>query len=257
MELIKELRARTGIGMMECKKALTETDGDIEAAIEELRKKGLAKAAKKADREALEGGIKIISEGAKSYVISISCETDFLANSDKFKALLETIAVYLKDNGIDSRDAAQKLIESDYALEMGENLQIKDYEILEGGAAADYVHSNGKLAAVIVADTWADAEKLKQVAMHVTAANPEYLSPEDISQDVVDKEQQIQLDIMKNDPNMWNKSDDVLLKIISGKMGKFKSEISLLEQAFVIDPSMKVSAFLGDTKLTTFKRYSI
>lgn len=257
MELIKELRARTGIGMMECKKALTETDGDIDAAIEELRKKGLAKAAKKADREALEGGIKILSEDWKSYVISISCETDFLANSDKFKALLETIAVYLKDNGVDSKDAAQKLIESDYALEMGENLQIKDYEIIEGGATADYVHSNGKIAAVVVAENTVDDTKIKQVAMHVTAANPEYLSPEDISKEVVDKEQQIQLDIMKNDPNMGNKSDDVLLKIISGKMWKFKSEISLLEQAFVIDPSMKVSTFLGDIKLVSFKRYSI
>lgn len=256
MELIKELRARTGIGMMECKKALTETDGDIDAAIEELRKKGLAKAAKKADREALEGGIKIISEGGKSYVISVSCETDFLANSDKFKAMLEVIANYLKDNGVDSRDDAQKLIESDYALEMGENLQVKDYEIVEGGISADYVHSNGKLAAVVVADS-GDETKLKQVAMHVTAANPEYLSPEDISDEVVEKEKQIQLDIMKNDPAMGNKSDDVLLKIIEGKMGKFKSEISLTEQAFVIDPSMKVKAFLGDTTLSAFKRYSI
>lgn len=257
MELIKELRARTGIGMMECKKALEATDGDIEKAIEELRKKGLAKAAKKADREAFEGGIKIISEGGKAYVISVSCETDFLANSDKFKAMLEVIANYLKDNGVDSKDAAQKLIESDYALEMGENLQVKDYEILEGGEVSEYVHSNGKLAAVVVADAGADAGKLKQVAMHITAASPEYLSPEEISDEIVEKEKQIQLDIMKNDPNMGNKSDDVLLKIIEGKMGKFKSEISLLEQAFVVDPSVKVKAFLGDSNVTSFKRYAI
>jgi len=219
MELIKELRARTGIGMMECKKALTETNGDIETAIEELRKKGLAKAAKKADREALEWGIKIISEDGKAYVVSVSCETDFLAISDKFKAMLEVIASYLKDNGAESREDAQKLLESDYALEMGENLQIKEYKIIEGGTVASYVHSNAKLAAVVVAQSGADEEKLKQVAMHVTAANPEYLSPEDISEEVV--------------------------------------EISLLDQAFVIDPSMKVSAFLGDTTVTSFKRYSI
>jgi len=218
MELIKELRARTGIGMMECKKALIETDGDIETAIEELRKKGLAKAAKKADREAFEGGIKIISEAGKSYVISVSCETDFLANSDKFKAMLDVIANYLKDNGTDSKEAAQKLIESDYALELGENLQIKDYEVLEGGSVSDYVHSNGKLAAVVVAEGDADEAKLKQVAMHVTAASPEYLKPEDISDEIIEKEKQIQLDMMKNDPNMGNKSDDVLLKIIEGKM---------------------------------------
>lgn len=156
MELIKDLRERTGIGMMECKKALEASDGDIDVAIEELRKKGLAKAAKKADREVLEGGIKILSEAGKAYVVSVSCETDFLANSDKFKAMLEVIANYLKDNGIDSKEAAQKLIESDYALEMGENLQVKDYDILEGAVVSDYVHSNGKLAAVIVAEAGAD-----------------------------------------------------------------------------------------------------
>lgn len=257
MELIKELRARTGIGMMECKKALIETDGDIDAAIEELRKKGLAKAAKKADREALEGGIKIISEGGKSYVISVSCETDFLANSDKFKAMLEVIANFLKDNGADSKEAAQKYIESDYALEMGENLQVKDYDIIQGGTTAEYVHSNGKLAAVIVADSEADEAKLKQVAMHVTAANPEYLSPEEISEEVVEKEKAIQLDMMKNDPKMANKTDEVLLKIIEGKMGKFKGEISLLEQDFVVDPSQKVKNFLASTTLTSFRRYAI
>ena len=152
MELIKELRARTGIGMMECKKALTETDGDIDAAIEQLRKKGLAKAAKKADREALEGGIKILSEDGKAYVVSVSCETDFLAISDKFKAMLEVMAEYLRDNGADSKEDAQKLLESDYALEMGENLQIKTYEVVEGGVVSQYVHSNGKLAAVVVAN---------------------------------------------------------------------------------------------------------
>lgn len=257
MELIKELRERTGIGMMECKKALESTNGDIDGAIGELRKKGLAKAAKKADREALEGGIKIISEDGISYVISVSCETDFLANSDKFKSMLEVIVNYLKENGVDSKQQAQNLIESDYALEMGENLQIKDFEILEGAVSANYVHSNGKLAAVIIANEGADETKLKQIAMHVTAANPEYLSPEDISDEIIEKEKSIQLEIMKNDPAMGNKSDDVLMKIIEGKMGKFKGEISLLEQAFVIDPNKKVKDFLGDTKLTMFKRYAI
>jgi elongation factor Ts len=241
--------------MMEVKKALEATDGDMDAAIEELRKKGLSKAAKKADREALEGGIKIISEDGKAYVVSISCETDFLAISDKFKAMLDVIAAYLKDNGAESKQAAQELINSDYALELGENLQIQEYEVVEGTAVGTYVHSNAKLAAVVVGSD--DADKLKQVAMHVTAANPEYLSPDDISEEVVEKEKQIQLDIMKNDENMGKKSDDVLLKIIGGKMGKFKSEISLLDQAFVIDPNSKVKNFLGSTTLTSFKRYSI
>lgn len=254
---VKELRERTGIGMMECKKALTQTDGDMDLAIEELRKKGLAKAAKKADREALEGGIKIITEAGNAYVVSISCETDFLAISDKFKSMLNNICEYLKANGADSKAAAQELINSDYALELGENLQINEYLVIEGEANGSYVHSNGKLAALVVAKAGTDEDKLKQVAMHVTAANPEYLKADDISEEVVEKEKAIQLEIMKNDEKMGNKSDDVLLKIIGGKIGKFKSEISLLEQAFVIDPNQKVKAFIGEDTIISFSRFSI
>lgn len=254
---VKELRERTGIGMMECKKALTETNGDMELAIEELRKKGLAKAAKKADREALEGGIKIITEGGKAAVLSIACETDFLANSDKFKAMLTQICEYLLANGESTKEAAQELINSDFALELGENLKIIEYKIVEGGMTASYVHSNGKLAALVVAKEGTDEEKAKQVAMHVTAANPEYLSADDISDEVVDKEKAIQLEIMKNDEKMGNKPDEVLLKIIEGKMGKFKSEISLNEQNFVMDPNMKIKDFIGADSITSFYRFAI
>jgi len=254
---VKELRERTGIGMMECKKALTAAEGDMDKAIEELRKKGLAKAAKKADRETLEGSIKIVTEGGKAFVLSISCETDFLANSDKFKAMMNNIADYLKENGESSKEAAQELINSDYALELGENLQIQEYKIIEGGVAAGYVHSNGKLAALIIANEGTDEEKAKQVAMHVTAANPEFLSASEISEEVVEKEKTLQLEIMKNDEKMANKPDNVLLKIIEGKMGKFKSQISLLEQEFVMDPSKKVKEFIGEDNITSFYRFSI
>jgi len=254
---VKELRERTGIGMMECKKALTATDGDMEKAIEELRKKGLAKAAKKADRETLEWAIKIVTDGGKAAVLSISCETDFLANSDKFKAMLNDIAEYLVKNGEDSKEAAQELINSNYALELGENLKIQEYKIIEGGVAAGYVHSNGKLAALIIAKEGTDPEKAKQVAMHVTAANPEFLSASDISDEVIEKEKAIQLEIMKNDEKMANKPEQVLLKIIEGKMGKFKSQISLLEQDFVMDPSKKVKDFIGEDAITAFYRFSI
>jgi len=254
---VKELRERTGIGMMECKKALTQTDGDMDKAIDELRKKGLAKAAKKADREALEGGIKIISEGGKAYVVSISSETDFLAISDKFKAMITSIAEYLKENWEGSKEAAQTLINSDYALELGENLQIQEYKIIEGDVVSSYVHSNNKLAAVVVAKAGTDEEKLKQVAMHITASSPEYLSPNDISDEIVEKEKALQLDIMKNDPKMGNKPEQVLVKIIEGKMGKFKSEISLLEQAFIMDPSAKVKDFIGEDSIISFERISI
>ncbi len=254
---VKELRERTGIGMMECKKALTATDGDMDKAIDELRKKGLAKAAKKADRETLEGKIKIETSAGKAFVLSISCETDFLAISDKFENMMADIMKYLQENGESSKDAAQELINWDYALELGENLKIQEYKVVEGGVSAGYVHSNGKLAALVVAQEGTDTEKAKQVAMHVTAANPEYLSADDISDEVVEKEKAIQLEIMKNDEKMGNKPDEILLKIIEGKMGKFKSEISLLEQAFVIDPSKKVKDFIGADAITAFHRFSI
>ncbi len=253
---VKELRERTGIGMMECKKALTETDGDMDKAIEELRKKGLAKAAKKADREALEWGIKIEVEGNKAYVVSIACETDFLANSDKFKWMLSDLVKFLKENW-DDKEATQEYINKNYALEMGENLQIKEFKVIEAPVLASYVHSNGKLAALLEAKEWTNEEVLKQVAMHVTAANPEYLSPADISDEIVEKEKALQLDIMKADPKMWEKPEQVLVKIIEGKMGKFKSEISLLEQNFVIDPSKKVKDVIGNDTIIAFHRLSI
>ena len=254
---IKELREITWIGMMECKKALEETNGDMDLAIEELRKKGLAKAAKKADRETLEWWIRILTEGGKAYVVSVSCETDFLANSDRFKTMLDDVVNFLKDNGADSKEAAQEFINKNYALEMGENLQVSNYSIYEGWVASAYVHSNGKLAALIVANAWTDEEKAKQVAMHVTATNPDFLSADDISDEVVEKEKSIQLEMMKNDPKMAGKPDEVLLKIIEGKMGKFKSEISLLEQDFVMDPNVKVKNFIGEKSITAFYRFSI
>ena len=256
-EQIKKLREITWIGMMECKKALEEADWDMDAAIEVLRKKGLSKAAKKADRETFEGGIKIAVEWNKAYVVSVSCETDFLANSDKFKAMLDKVVEFLKEHWADSKSDAQEFINKNYALEMWENLQISNYEIIEGDLVASYVHSNSKLAALIVAKAGTDAEKDKQVAMHVTAASPEYLSPDEIPNDTIEREKSIQLEIMKNDPKMWNKTDDVLLKIIEGKIWKFKSEISLLEQEFVMDPSVKVKNFIWEGNIVSFKRYSI
>lgn len=256
-EQIKKLREITWIGMMECKKALEEADWDMDAAIEVLRKKGLSKAAKKADRETFEGGIKIAVEWNKAYVVSVSCETDFLANSDKFKAMLDKVVEFLKEHWVDSKSDAQEFINKNYALEMWENLQISNYEIIEGDLVASYVHSNSKLAALIVAKAGTDAEKAKQVAMHVTAASPEYLSPDEIPNDTIEREKSIQLEIMKNDPKMWNKTDDVLLKIIEGKIWKFKSEISLLEQEFVMDPSVKVKNFIWEGNIVSFKRYSI
>ena len=253
--LVKELRERTWIGMMECKKALSASNWDIELAIEELRKKGLAKAASKADRESLEWAIKIEIEWNKAYIVSVSCETDFLANSDRYKTMLSSVINELK--AWKNKEEAKEMIDRDYSLEMWENLQVKEYKIVEWVSMWAYVHSNNKLAALVIAWKEVEEEKLKQVAMHVTASNPEFLRASDISDDVVEKEKSIQLEMMKNDPKMTWKPDDVLLKIIEGKMGKFKSEISLLEQPFVINPDQKVKDFIWEDTLSAFYRFSI
>lgn len=252
---VKELRDRTGIGMMECKKALAETNGDVEKAIEELRKKGLAKAAKKADRETSEWWIKIDCEWGKCYVVSISCETDFLAKSEWFQKFLSKIMEMFKA-GKSTEEIEQFKQES--VLELWENLVIKDMKVIEGSKVESYVHSNGKLAAVVVSkSSETDNEKMKQIAMHITATNPEYLKTSDISEDIVSKEKSIQLEAMKNDPKMANKPEQVLENIIAGKINKFKDEISLLEQAFVINPDQRVKDFIWEDTLKEFFRFTI
>ena len=253
--LVKELRDRTGISMMECKKALTATNWDIELAIEELRKKGLAKAAAKADREALEWAIKIVVEGNKAYVVSVSCETDFLANSDRYKSMLSDVVEVLK--AWKTAQDAKVMIDNNYSLEMWENLQVREFNVFEWASVWAYVHSNNKVAALVVAKVETSEEKLKQVAMHITAANPEFLSASDISPEVIEKEKSIQLEMMKNDPKMAGKPDNVLLTIIEGKMSKFASEVSLLEQGFVMNPDQKVKDFIWADTISAFYRFSI
>ena len=252
---VKELRERTWVWMMECKNALTMTDWDMEKAMEELRKKGLSKAAKKADRETSEWFIKIECEDNKCYVLSLTCETDFLAISEWFQKLLSRLMDMLK-SGKTIEEMEQTKNES--VLELGENMTIKVAKVIEWNKIESYVHSNGKLAAVVVSkksDT--DSEKLRQVAMHVTATNPDFLSTSDISVESVEKEKAIQMEIMKNDPKMVGKPDQVLENILIWKINKFKDDISLLEQAFVINPDLRVKHFIWEDTLESFYRFSI
>ena len=254
-EQVKELRERTWVWMMECKNALTITDWDMEKAMEELRKKGLSKAAKKADRETSEWYIKVECEGSKCYVLTLTCETDFLAKSEWFQKLVSRLMDMLK-SGKSLEEMEQTKNES--VLELGENMTIKVAKVIEWNKIESYVHSNGKLAAVVVSkksDT--DSEKLRQVAMHVTATNPDFLSTSDISVESVEKEKAIQMEIMKNDPKMVGKPDQVLENILIWKINKFKDDISLLEQAFVINPDLRVKHFIWEDTLEAFYRFSI
>ena len=257
--MIKELRERTGVGMSDCKNALVEANGDMELAIESLRKKGLAKAAKRAGNETSEGRIKIVTEGNVAYVAVVSCETDFVARNETFDAMLGHFIDIRKASADDASAIAQaeELKASEYTLKVGENMQIRTLTKIEGEVIANYVHSNAKNAAVVVAKAGTDADTLKQVAMHVVASNPQVLSPSDISEDIVAKEKEIQLAIMKEDPKNAGKPDDILAKIIEGKMTKFREENALLTQPFVVNPDQKVGDAIGKDSIVAFYRYAI
>jgi len=257
--MIKELRERTGVGMSDCKNALVETNGDMEAAIDILRKKGLAKAAKRAWNETSEWKIKIVVEGNTAFVAVVSCETDFVARNETFDAMLGHF-IDLRKNASSDEEAvakAEELKASEYTLKVGENMQIRALAKIEGEVIANYVHSNFKNGAVVVAKAGTDAEILKQVAMHVVASNPQVLSPSDIAEDVVAKEKEIQLAIMKEDPKNAGKPDEILTKIIEGKMTKFREENALLTQPFVVNPDQKVGDAIGKDSIVAFYRYAI
>ncbi len=258
-QMVKELRERTGVGMSDCKNALVEANGDMEAAIELLRKKGLAKAAKRAGNETNEGKIKIETDGNTAYVAVVTCETDFVARNETFDGML-THFIDLRKAASSDEEAiakAEELKASEYTLKVGENMVIKTLSKIEGEVLASYVHSNFKNAAVVVAKAGTDAEKLKQVAMHVVAMNPQVVSPTDISDEVVAKEKDIQLAIMKEDPKNAGKPDDILSKIIEGKMKKFREENALLTQPFVVNPDQTVGDFIGNDSIVAFYRYAI
>ena len=257
-EQIKELRERTLVGLSDCKNALTEADGDMELAIEILRKKGIAKAAKRAENTTSEGKIMIESDGSTAYAVSVSCETDFVSRNDVFGGMLKDFIAMLKNSATDA-EALEKAeaSKSDFVLKIGENLKINALQKFSGAVIEYYVHSNGKVASIVVAKEGTDREKLKQVAMHVTATNPEVLSPSDIPADLIAKEREIALAQMQDDPKNASKPAEILEKIIEGKMTKFREENALLTQQFVVNPDVKVGDFIGKDSVVSFKRFAI
>ncbi len=258
-QLVKELRERTGVGMSDCKNALVETNGDIELAIDVLRKKGIAKAAKRAGNEMTEGRIKIVTEGNTVYVASVSCETDFVSRSDAFEEMLSTFIEIRKNSADDATAIAQAedLKASEYTLKVGENMKILALMKITGEALGSYVHSNFKQGAIIVAKAGTDAEKLKMVAMHIVASQPQVVSPNDVPQEFVDKEMEIALELMKQDPKNAGKPTDILEKIVAGKMAKIKDENALLTQPFVVSPDQKVGEFIGMDTIVSFEKFNI
>ncbi|RAT15498.1 MULTISPECIES: translation elongation factor Ts [Lonsdalea] len=256
--LVKELRERTGAGMMECKKALVEANGDIELAIDNMRKSGQAKAAKKAGRVAAEGIIltKISADGKYGVIAELNCETDFVAKDAGFKAFGEEVATAaLNDRITDVEELKAKFEDQRTALvaKIGENINIRRISVLSGDALGCYLH--GARIGVTVAATGADEELIKHIAMHIAASKPEYVKAEDVPADVVAREHQIQLDIAMQS----GKPREIAEKMVEGRMRKFTGEISLSGQHFVMDPSKTVGQLLKEhnADVTSFIRYEV
>jgi len=259
---VKELRDRTAAGMMDCKKALVEADGDIELAIENMRKSGAIKAAKKAGRIAAEGAIFAKTNGTTALIIEVNCETDFVAMDKSFLAFAEKAADIALANKVDSVEALNALAYDDITVDearellvakIGENISVRRLQIVEGENLGAYVHS--RKIGVISVLTGGDAELAKDIAMHVAAASPQFVKPEDVPADVVAKEKEIQLQIAIDS----GKPAEIAEKMVSGRMAKFTGEVSLTGQSFIKDPSISVAKLLkgANADVVSFVRLEV
>jgi len=263
--LVKELRERTGLGMMECKKALVETEGDIDQAIENLRKSGQAKAAKKAGRTAAEGTVVLNEGNGYGLVLEVNSETDFVAMDENFKGFAQNVgarAFELKQADVAAlleqpyeAGGEQTIEQARQALvqKVGENIQVRRAVAIEGDVIGSYVH-NAKIA-VLVALSGGDESLAKDVAMHVAAANPLVCKPDDLDPEVLAKEQEIYAAQAAES----GKPAEIVEKMVQGRMRKYKEEVSLVEQAFVKDPDQKIGALLkkAGADITGFLRIEV
>ena len=277
-KMVADLRAKTGAGMMDCKKALNETAGDVEAAVDFLRKKGLSAAAKKSDRVAAEGLVAAAGEGKAGAIAEVNAETDFVAKNEAFIAFSAGVAQTVYDNnpadvealkGVDfpgsGRNVADELTHQISTI--GENMNIRRFARLEtaAGAVASYVHAGGKIGVLVQLDSDSDSPEVaataRQIAMHVAAANPQYLSRDEVPAEVVAKEKEI----MKVKAIESGKPENIVDKIVDGQINKFFGEICLLEQVYVIDTDMKVGKVVeklgkdigAEVKLAGYVRYQL
>ncbi|MCE2595510.1 translation elongation factor Ts [Motilimonas cestriensis] len=238
---VKELRDRTGAGMMDCKKALQETNGDIEAAIEFMRKNGQAKAAKKAGNIAAEGAILIKTAGNVAALVEVNCQTDFVAKDANFLGFANEVADAAVASKVTIEELQAQFEEKRIALvtKIGENINVRRVSYIEGAALASYSH--GSTIGVVVAGE-GDVDSLKHIAMHVAASKPEYVNPEDVPAEVVEKERAIQIDIAMNE----GKPQEIAEKMVAGRMKKFTGEVALTGQPFIMEPKKTVGAVLKE-----------
>jgi len=264
--MVKELRDSTGAGMMDAKKALTESNGDMEAAVDWLRTKGLAKAAKKSGRTAAEGLVAVKVEGGHGVAVEVNSETDFVGKNAEFQSMVSSIAdAALKTDDVEALKTADingKSVETtitDAIAKIGENMSLRRMKSIDGETVVSYVHNAaapgmGKIG-VLVAMTGGDDAFGKQVAMHIAAVNPASLSEADLDPAVVEKEKQVQMDIARES----GKPDAVIEKMIVGRMQKYMSEVTLLNQSFVVNPDLTVgkAAEEAGATITGFVRLEV
>jgi len=264
--MVKELRDSTGAGMMDAKKALTENDGDMDAAVDWLRTKGLAKAAKKSGRTAAEGLVAVVVDGGTGVAVEVNSETDFVGKNAEFQDMVSGIAKAAL--GVDSVDALKTAeidgksvdaIITDKIATVGENMSLRRMSKISAGTVVSYVHNAatagmGKIG-VLVAMDGGDEAFGKQVAMHIAAVNPAALSEDDLDAAVVEKEKQVQMDIARES----GKPEQVIEKMIVGRMKKFVAESTLLNQDFVVNPDLTVgkAAEEAGAKITGFVRMEV
>lgn len=280
--MVKQLRDATGVGMMDCKKALAETNGDMEAAIDWLRTRGLAKAAKKADRVAAEGLVGVITAGTKAAVVEVNSETDFVARNEQFQNIVSAVTKLALDAESDvvklgempfpgtGHSVSAELTEA--IAKIGENMNLRRTQSVEvsDGVVESYVHNAvktglGKIGILVALESTGDKATLsalgKQLAMHIAAAQPQAISPEELDQDVVARERAIILEQVKES----GKPADIAEKMVDGRMRKYFEEVTLLSQVFVIDGETKVADAIKNAekdagapiKLTKFVRFAL
>ena len=258
--MVKELRERTGLGMMECKKALVEAEGDIDKAIDDLRKSSGMKAAKKASRVAADGvvSVKVADDNSYAVVVEVNSETDFVARDDNFLGFVAKVvdkAFADKQSDVAALMAGE-LESAREALvqKIGENISVRRIMVVEGSVVDGYVHSNNRIAALVVL-TGGDAEVARDISMHVAAVNPRVAKPEDMPQEELDREKEI----IKAQPDMEGKPEEIKEKMAGGRLKKFLSENSLVEQPFVKNPEQTVGQLVkaAGAELVSFVRIEV
>lgn len=267
-QMVKELREKTGAGMLDCKKALTETDGDMDKAIDFLREKGIASAAKKGDRIAAEGLTYVVTEGNDAVILEVNSETDFVAKNEAFQALVKELAAHLLNNKPATvEEASSQTMENGATVadhinasiaKIGEKLTLRRFTVLsktDNDAFGAYLHMGGRISVLSVLEGTTDSSAAKDVSMHIAALKPKYVSRDQVSQEEVEHERQVLTQQALNE----GKPEKIVEKMVEGRLGKYFEDVCVLDQTFVKNPDQKVRQFVESKGATIreFVRYEV